>query len=161
MPQHHLAVWQKKPAQPARAVILLVHGRKNTDYVQGYTSADFVVHTLHPTIGCISHHANKMVGERLWFPSEDGVMIFDGTFHHDMKDLRTFFRDDYLANLSVYENSIAGDDRFEHVYKLLLTFDTNNSRSLNQKMINHQMRCARCEQLGQLRRSRCTEPPGC
>lgn len=42
-----------------------------------------------------------------------------------------------------------------------IAFETNNSRALNQKMINHQVRRARCEQLGQLLRRRCAKSPGC
>lgn len=99
---------------------LVVFGRRVTYLLQGYTAADFVWRKIHPSIGCISRKAVKDIAGRLWFPSEDGVTIYDGGFTFAMKNLMSFWRDDYLANLAAYEDSEAGDDRFDHIYKLLI-----------------------------------------
>ena len=43
---------------------------------------------------------------------------------------------------------------------LQIAFEANNSRTLDHKMINHQMRRVRSEQLGQLRRGGVLNPQG-
>ncbi len=99
---------------------LLVFTRKSTYAIQGYTSQDFVFRKIHPAIGCIARRGCIDINGRIWFPSEDGVYVYDGSWTFAMKGLRDYWRDAYLANFDDYEDAEAGDDRWGHVYKLLV-----------------------------------------
>jgi hypothetical protein len=99
---------------------LVVFCQRATYAIQGYSTADFVIHKISPSIGCLSHFAVVNIHNRLWFPAEDGVYTYDGGFTYQMQDLRDYFRDDYLANKAAYLDSIAVDDRNAQVYKLLV-----------------------------------------
>lgn len=101
--------------------------------VQGYSgaeagaAADLNMRKVEPSIGCPSHHAIVNIHERLWFPFESGVYLYaGGEFKRIMGDITDFWRDNYRANRSAYENAIAEDDRFWQTYKLVVD-DTTRS----------------------------------
>lgn len=94
--------------------------------IQGYTSSDFNVRKVHPEWGCISAPSIVNIAERLFFAAEDGVCIYDGaSFLYTMKDIRSYWADDRLANIARYNDLAAANDRQKHVYRLLLRKETS------------------------------------
>lgn len=77
---------------------------------------DFVLEELDSDVGCITHHGIWEIHNRLWFPGEDGIWLYDGSFRYLMADLRSFWRDDYLANKSAFDGGFAVQDRVNKVY---------------------------------------------
>jgi hypothetical protein len=77
---------------------------------------DFVLERLDSNVGCISHFGIQEIHNRLWFPGEDGIWIYDGGFHYLMPDLRKLWQDDYAANQDAFQNGFAGHDRINKVY---------------------------------------------
>lgn len=105
---------------------LVVFCRRCTYDIQGYTSDDFNMSKVHPSVGCIAADAVLNIDERLFFPAEDGVWFYDGAgFTYTMDDIRTYWRDDYLANTARYNDLTAGRDRTFHIYRLLLKKTTS------------------------------------
>lgn len=102
---------------------LIIFCRTATYSIQGYSAADFVISKLSPSIGCLSHFAIVNIHNRLWFPSEDGVYTYDGSFKFQMEDLKTFWKDDFKIHKGEYLRCIAIDDRETQVYKLLIPKD--------------------------------------
>jgi hypothetical protein len=105
---------------------LLIFARNVCYALTGWEEADFQLRKISPSVGCISHYSLVDINGRTWFASQDGVYIYDGAFHPMMKDLASYWRDAYLADLENYENSIAADDRFWNVYKLLIPGDSSS-----------------------------------
>lgn len=99
----------------------VVFTANTTDVIYGNTPSTFAILPRDPTIGCISHHGIINMFNRLWFPSQDGMRTYNGGFTYVMESLRDFWRDDYKANPSAYENCFAGVDFDFHCY--LLTLD--------------------------------------
>jgi hypothetical protein len=89
--------------------------------IMGYGPDDWVIHKIASGIGLLSHHsiAYDEYG-RVWFAAQDGVYMYDGSFHLMSADLMKFWKDDYLENREVYEDSVGMIDKQWHVYKLLL-----------------------------------------
>jgi hypothetical protein len=105
---------------------LVVFGRRCTYDIQGYTVDDFNMRKVHPAVGCISNDAAVNISERLFFPAEDGVWIFDGSgFTYTMDEISSFWRDDYIANVIRYNNLVGANDRKHSVYRLLLKKPTS------------------------------------
>lgn len=84
---------------------------------------DFVLERLDSNVGCITHFGIQEIHNRLWFPSEDGIWIYDGGFHYLMPDLRRMWRTDYAANKQAFIDGFAGHDRINKDY----IFFTNRS----------------------------------
>jgi hypothetical protein len=108
---------------------LVVFCHRATYIIQGYTEADFVIHKISPSIGCISHHSIVHIYDRLWFAAEEGIYTYNGAFTYMMEDLRDFWKDDYRLNISKYEDSIGGDDRFHNAYKLRIPGSSSRADS--------------------------------
>lgn len=112
-----LAVWNDS---------LIVFCNRATYEFQGYDDGattgtlDQELRKLIEGIGCISHQSIVDINDRLWFASEDGVRVYDGSFSYVMKNLHTFWRDDYKANIATYERSSAVVDRHWQTYNLLI-----------------------------------------
>jgi hypothetical protein len=88
--------------------------------IQGFTESDFQMSKLSPSVGCISHHSMVNIDEILWFASEIGVYLYDGSFKYMMEDLRDYWRDDYSSNVTTYQDCTAIDDRYYNGYLLLI-----------------------------------------
>lgn len=102
---------------------LVVFTKRATYVIQGWTSTDFVQTKVSPNIGCISHHSIVNIDNRLWFASEEGIYIYDGSgFYYQMEELRDHWRDEYINSTftEAYEQSVGADDRYWRVYKLLI-----------------------------------------
>ncbi len=102
---------------------LVIFCKRSTYTLQGFTESDFNVQKASPNIGCISYGSIVNIDDRLWFASEHGVYLFDGSFKLLMKNLKNYWRDAYLtssATLANYEDSVGGDDRYRRIYKLLV-----------------------------------------
>jgi hypothetical protein len=100
--------------------VLVIFTRGSAYALTGWDATDFTFRKISPSVGCISHHSIVDINGKLWFASQDGVFMYNGQFHNMMKDMTTYWRDAYLSNTAVYENSIAADDKFWHTYKLLI-----------------------------------------
>jgi hypothetical protein len=107
----------------------LVVGCRRVHYdIQGYDEQDFNMRKISPSIGLLSHFACKNIDERLWFPSEDGVYVYDGAQFVNTMDgkLRGTTREsetwryEFDNNLLAYHASIAGIDSDWAVYRLLI-----------------------------------------
>lgn len=109
--------------------VLVVQGQSVTYDLQGYTTTDFTLRKITSSIGCVNHFTCVLINEVLWFLSQDGVYTYNGaTFRFMMKKVATYFRTDYLANRALYENAFAADDRYDHLYKLLLPTPGSEAR---------------------------------
>lgn len=118
---------------------LVVFTAKSTYVIQGFTDGadglgepDFTMVKVAPSIGCISHFAIVNVGgpsggDMLFFPAQDGVWAYNGSsFKYMMNDIRSDWRDAYLADKEAYESSVATFDHHFNVYKLLIS-ETSSS----------------------------------
>jgi hypothetical protein len=113
---------------------LVVFTAKSTYVIQGYTdgvsdgigTADFTMAKVAPSIGCISHFSIVNVGgpsggDMLFFAAQDGVWAYNGSsFKYMMNDIRSDWRDAYLADSDAYEDSVATFDNYFNVYKLMI-----------------------------------------
>lgn len=88
--------------------------------VQGYTVSDFRMRKIDPSTGCISNASIVNIKERLFFASEEGVCLYDGSVKFLMEDLRDYWRDDYASNITTYQNCQAIESRYHRGYKLLI-----------------------------------------
>ena len=100
--------------------VMLVFCRSCSYVITGWDENDIIIRKISPSIGCISHWSIVDIHGRLWFASQDGVYVYDGSFQYMMDDLPGYWGDSYLANLDAYENCIAADDRIWQTYKLLI-----------------------------------------
>ncbi len=99
---------------------LLVFTARSVYSIQGYTAADFRIAKISPAIGCIAPYSIVNIDETLWFASEIGVYMYNGSFHFMMEDLRDYWRDAYAADVDTYQDAIAADDRYSNGYYLLI-----------------------------------------
>lgn len=88
--------------------------------IQGYTSADFRMRKIDPSVGCISFASIVNINETLWFASETGVWTYNGQLKFQMEDLETYWRSGYEADEANYQDCVAIDDRFYQTYSLLI-----------------------------------------
>ena len=98
---------------------LIVFTQRNAYLVRQFgqeSLEDFVLSKLDSNVGCISHFGAVEIHNRLWFPSEDGIWIYDGAFHYVMRDMRPYWVDDYTANKNIFQAGHAYDDRNDKTY---------------------------------------------
>lgn len=77
---------------------------------------DFVLVKLDSAVGCVNHFGMIEVHNRLWFPAEDGIWIYDGGFKYLMRDFRRYWVTDYKANPLVFQTGFAYDDKKDKTY---------------------------------------------
>ena len=99
---------------------LVVFTSTSTDIIVGNSPDTFTIIPRDPTIGCISHHGIFNIFNRLWFPSQDGVRTYDGSFRFLMENLRDYWHDEYEADPLAYEGSFGEVDLDTHSYLLTL-----------------------------------------
>ncbi len=80
------------------------------------TLEDFILAKLDSGVGCINHFGAVEIHNRLWFPSEDGVWIYDAGFLYLMRDMRPYWVEDYKANKGAFQSGFAYDDKGEKTY---------------------------------------------
>ena len=97
---------------------LIVFCERNSYLIRQFGTGenDFVLERLDSDVGCISHFAIQEIHNRVWFPSEDGIWIYDGAFHYLMPDLRTLWQTDFAANRAAFRAGFAAQDRINKVY---------------------------------------------
>lgn len=89
-------------------------------------AADFEMHKIDSSIGCISHHGLRNIHDRLVFPAEKGIAVYDGAPRYiSLSVLRDYWFDDYPTKIEAYENSWAVDDDVESVYLLFIRQPTS------------------------------------
>jgi hypothetical protein len=84
----------------------------------GSSGFNFTLQKIDSAVGCTSHWAIKEIHNKLWFPSPDGVWLYDGGLRYAMADVREFWKQDYEANRSEFANAFAIDDRAGKNYLL-------------------------------------------
>lgn len=101
---------------------LVVECRRVMYDIQGYDEQDFNMRKISPSIGCLSHFAAKNIDEKLWFPSEDGMYVYDGAQFVNVMDgkLRGYWREEFTDNLLAYHAATAGLDSRWGVYRMLI-----------------------------------------
>jgi hypothetical protein len=78
--------------------------------------SDLVLLKMDNSVGCINHFGAVEIHNKLWFPSEDGVWLYDGSFKYLMRDLRPYWVADYKANPLAFQTGFGYDDRNEKTY---------------------------------------------
>jgi hypothetical protein len=95
----------------------------NSTYIlrkHGSSGFDFTLQKIDSAVGCTSHWAIQEIHNKLWFPSTDGVWIYDGGLRYAMADIRDFYRQDYEANREAFSKAFAIDERTGKNYLLFV-----------------------------------------
>ncbi len=97
---------------------LLVWGIRSAYQVRQFGNGqdDFVLEKLDTDVGCLTHFGISEIHNRVWFPSEDGVWIYDGGFKYLMKELVPLWKADYEADKDPFLNGFAMHDRINKCY---------------------------------------------
>jgi len=97
---------------------LVVFCEDNSYLIRQFGSGvdDFVLERLDSNVGCLTHHGIREIHNRLWFPSRDGVWIYDGSFRYVMEDLRLLWEKEYCLNQAAFEGGFATWDKLNKVY---------------------------------------------
>jgi len=142
--KHPYRVWRSKPGNPqyvptdafldtyAREPVtgiwqgrneLVVFCQRNSYLIRQFGTGenDFVLERLDSNVGAITHFGIREIHNRLWFPAEDGIWIYDGAFHYLMPDLRKLWQDDYAANREQFRLGFGAEDRINKVYVFFTT----------------------------------------
>ena len=97
---------------------LLVWGIRSAYMVRQFGNGqdDFVLEKLDSDVGCLTHFGISEIHNRVWFPSEDGIWIYDGGFKHLMKELVPLWKADYEQDKDPFLNGFAMHDRINKCY---------------------------------------------
>jgi len=97
---------------------LVVFCLRNSYLVRQFGSGanDFLMEKLDSDVGCISHFGIMEIHNKLWFPSEDGIWIYDGGFRYLMKEVQPLWREDWVTNKEDFLAGFALHDRINKVY---------------------------------------------
>lgn len=100
---------------------ILVVGTRRCMYGIREAGGDFSpMEKLDSSIGLLSHFGMLEIHNKLWFPSHDGVFLFDGAgFYFAMKDVRPYWLADRGSDERAFDASFAVDDRIGKNYFLL------------------------------------------
>lgn len=105
-------------------------GCRNCSYsiqlIPGTTNA-FVIEKVSPSIGVLSHWGMANVYDRLWFPSQDGVFIYDGSFRMVSSDIWHLWRQEYHATSNAFYQMEAEHDPYRKIYKLKYLKDPSST----------------------------------
>lgn len=107
---------------------LIIFTPNTTDILRDFGEDDLSIRQGSPSIGCISHWSIVNIHDRLWFASQSGIYLYDGTFRFITADNRSFWKDDYAAHRAEYESCFAADDRPESCYILSIPFSDHTFR---------------------------------
>lgn len=100
--------------------VLIVTCRRCCYIIRGYTNADFTIYKLDPLVGCVSHFSIVSIYNILVWASEEGMVACDGGKpKYIMEDLRQYWREEFEADPTPFQNSLGAWDPKEEVYKLL------------------------------------------
>jgi hypothetical protein len=89
-------------------------------YVIRASGNTFILDRLDSSFGCLSHFGIIEIHNKLWFPTQDGVAIYDGAgFYFVMKDMRPYWQADYLEHQDAFRDSFAVNDKIGKNYMLL------------------------------------------
>jgi hypothetical protein len=80
------------------------------------TLNDFVLVKLDSKVGCVNHFGIVEIHNRLWFPAEDGIWIYDGGFQYLMRDFRPYWVTHYKANKVAFQAGFGYDDTNSKTY---------------------------------------------
>lgn len=86
----------------------------------GPVGIEFTIKKITASMGAISHHSIVNINHRLWFAAMDGVGLYDGTPRYMMRDLQSYWREDYKLKPTRYQDSIALNDKYYSTYTLLI-----------------------------------------
>ena len=97
---------------------LLVWGIRSAYMIRQFGNGqdDFVLEKLDSDVGCLTHFGISEIHNRIWFPSEDGVWIYDGGFKYLMKELTPLWKTDFEADKDPFLNGFAMHDRINKCY---------------------------------------------
>lgn len=105
-------------------------GCRNCSYsiqlIPGTTNA-FVIEKISPSIGVLSHWGMVNIYDRLWFPSKDGVFIYDGSFRMVSSDIWHLWRQEYHATSNAFFQMEAEHDPYRKIYKLKYLKDPSSA----------------------------------
>lgn len=88
--------------------------------LQGYTEDDFSLVILESDIGGFGHHANKVVEDRAFVPSQKGFQLFNGAFHPGIPKRYSEFLNDYgvsSATRFAFEEGFAVVNPIDRTYQ--------------------------------------------
>jgi len=97
---------------------LIVFCLRNSYMIRQFGSGvnDFIMEKLDSDVGCISHFGILEIHNKLWFPSEDGVWLYDGGFRYLMREVQPLWRSDWNSNKEDFLAGFALHDRINKVY---------------------------------------------
>lgn len=97
---------------------LIVFCERNSYMVRQFGGGldDFVLEKLDSDVGCISHFGIQEIHNKLWFPGEDGIWIYDGSFRYLMKDVNPLWASDWADNKDAFRDGFGLHDRINKVY---------------------------------------------
>lgn len=107
---------------------LLIFTANTADQFRELGTDDFAKRQASTSIGCINHRSIVQIHDRIWFASQAGIYVYDGSFRYVTADLKTFWKDEYAAHRTEYEACFAADDRPENCYILSIPFSDHTFR---------------------------------
>jgi len=82
----------------------------------GQGADDFIMEKLDSDVGCVSHWGIQEIHNKVWFPSEDGIWIYDGGFRYLMKEVQPLWGGDWKTNKNDFLNGFSMHDRVNKIY---------------------------------------------
>jgi hypothetical protein len=140
-PEHPYRAWRSDPGEPQYVGVANFLDTTDRDEITGaavcqgvlivFTIAKayvirasgntFLLDRLDSSFGCLSHFGILELHNKLWFPTQDGVAIYDGAgFYFVMKDLRPYWQRDYLEHQEAFRDSFAVNEKIGKNYMLLI-----------------------------------------
>jgi len=87
---------------------------------QDGVAPDMEVRKVITGIGSLAHHSLVDINDRIWFASEDGIRVFDGSPRLVNQDIFTYYRDDLSSNRAKYDRCMAINSKRWQCYILLV-----------------------------------------
>ncbi len=97
---------------------LLVFGIRSCQMARQFGNGenDWVLEKLDSDVGCLTQFGIAEIHNKLWFPAEDGIWIYDGSFKFLMKEMLPLWREDWKDNKAAFLDGFSMHDRVNKVY---------------------------------------------
>lgn len=102
---------------------LIVGTYRGIDAIQGYSYGDYQIRRISNYWGVTSHFSMRRVGPlgSLYFSAPQGPTIYNaGSFRYIGGPIQSWWRDEYRADPTVFDDAFGVEDRYWETYNLLL-----------------------------------------
>lgn len=90
-------------------------------YAIRFNGTTFTIDRIDSSFGCICHFGCVEIHNKLWFPSQDGIAIYEGGgFRFVMKDMRPYWQADYLEHQQEFMNGFAVNNKTAKNYVFII-----------------------------------------